>query len=63
MTTQAQAEANARAIQRRGHWRRLTVAIGKFKVWRADPTKGEYRMALDALAALEVEMRRAGQEP
>ena len=53
-----------RAIQRRGVHGRLAVALAKLRNWRDDPgQEAQYQQALADMAALEAEMRRAGQEP
>ncbi len=51
------------AIQRRGRWTKLQDAIAQFKAWGDDPKSGAYAQCIDDLAALEVDMDRAGQEP
>ncbi len=50
------------AIQRRGRWTKLQDAIALFKATDDDPKTGAYAQALADVAALEVEMRAAGQE-
>ncbi len=66
MTTQAEAEENARAIHRRGRWTRLVQKISELRFGGREPTEAEARDIANCeaeLLVLEAAMEAAGQPP